>query len=133
MSAETASVGPGTGSRPPVLSRAVGVFGAQAFFLAQPGGFPERVIRSDPDTFFDHFLQLWRSRPGALPDDVRCAYLESLRSPEAIRAVCDPDHDAADCAAGMQLTMPVLAVWEDPAKCCSQSTPPRSGPDGHLS
>jgi len=46
-----------------------------------------------------------------------------LRSPEAIRAVCDdyrarafvdPDHDAADRAAGTQLTMPVLAAWEDP-------------------
>jgi pimeloyl-ACP methyl ester carboxylesterase len=90
---------------------ATGVRGAHMFFLAQPSDFPERVILADPDMFFGHFLTMWRSRPGTVPDDVRGAYLAPLRSPEAVRAVCDdhragafidPDHDAADRAAGVQ-------------------------------
>jgi haloacetate dehalogenase len=105
------------------MTGAVAVHGAHLFFLAQPSDFPERVILADPDTFFGHFLTTWRTRPGTLPDEVRDAYLQALRSPEAIRAICDdhrasafidPDHDAADRAAGVRLTMPVLAAWEDP-------------------
>lgn len=50
-------------------------------------------------------------------------YLRAARRPEAIHAVCqdyrasasvDGQHDAADRAAGRQLTMPVLALWQDP-------------------
>jgi pimeloyl-ACP methyl ester carboxylesterase len=100
----------------------VGVRGAHLFFLAQPSDFPERLIRTDPDRFFGHYLTMWRDRPATLPDEVREAYLEPLRAPDAIRAVCDdhragafvdPDHDTTDRATGTVLTMPVLAIWED--------------------
>jgi pimeloyl-ACP methyl ester carboxylesterase len=91
--------------------------------LAQPSDLPERMIGADPDVFFGHFLDAWTVDPAAIPADVRAAYLAAARTPEAIRAVChdyradafvDAEHDAQDQQAGRQLTMPVLAMWEDP-------------------
>jgi hypothetical protein len=100
--------------------RLIELIAAHLFLLAQPAGFSEQVVGADPDGFFGHFLSNWRGRRGALSDQVREAYLEPLRSPETIRAICDnhranavidPDHDAVDRAAGVRLAMPVLAAW----------------------
>jgi haloacetate dehalogenase len=47
-------------------------------------------------------------------------------------AFVDPEHDAADRAAGQRLAMPVLAVWKTRATCSCRSTPPRSGGRGRT-
>lgn len=100
-----------------------GVFAFHLYLLAQPTDLPERMIGADPDTFFGHFLDTWVADPAAIPAEVRAAYLAAARTPEAIHAVCqdyradafiDVRHDEQDQRAGRRLTMPVLAMWEDP-------------------
>lgn len=100
-----------------------GVFAFHLYLLAQPSDLPERLIGADPDTFFGHFLDTWTKRPDAIPEDVRAAYLATTRRSEAIHAICDDyrasafidaSQDEDDQQAGRRLTMPVLAVWQDP-------------------
>jgi haloacetate dehalogenase len=84
------------------------------FFLAQPEPFPERVIAAAPDEFY---FRGDRSRfhPEALED-----YLEAVRRPEVIHAMCqdyragatiDAEHDDADLASGRRIRCPVLVLW----------------------
>ncbi len=93
-------------------------------FMAHPAPLPERMIGADPDGYFGHFLDAWVSDPGAIPADVRASYLDAARGPESIRAICadyragafvDGRHDDEDRALGRQLTMPVTALWNQPA------------------
>lgn len=100
-----------------------GLFAFHLYLLAQPAPLPERMIGADPDTFFGHFFDVWTKIPSAIEDDVRGAYLEALRRPEAIHAICqdyrasasiDIQHDSDDRTAGRQLKMPTLAMWQDP-------------------
>jgi pimeloyl-ACP methyl ester carboxylesterase len=103
------------------LTGPAGVFAFHLYLLAQPTDLPERLIGADPDTFFGHFLDTWPATP--LPAEVRAAYLAAAARPEAIHAVCedyragafiDGEHDRADREAGRLLSMPLLAMWEDP-------------------
>lgn len=73
-------------------------------------------------------------QPDAIPSDMRMHYLDVMRRPGAIHAICDDyrasvfidaGQDENDQQAGRTLTMPVLAAWQDPATSCSRST--RSG------
>ncbi|PZS34703.1 MAG: alpha/beta hydrolase [Pseudonocardiales bacterium] len=105
------------------LSGVGGVFAFHLYLLAQPCDLPERMIAADPDVFFGHFLDTWTVEPGAIPADVRAVYLAAAGTPAAIHAVCqdyrasaflDAEHDRADRAAGRRLSMPVLAMWQDP-------------------
>jgi len=100
-----------------------GVFAFHLYLLAHPADLPERMIAADPDTFFSHFLDTWTRRPGAIPADVRAAYLAACRTPEAIHAICedyragatvDVEHETADRRAGRRITAPALAMWQDP-------------------
>lgn len=65
------------------------------FFLAQPAPFPERLILSDPDYFFETCLVGWS---GARLEDFDAgqlaAYRTAWRDPETVRAMCD-DYRAA--------------------------------------
>ena len=105
------------------LTGTAGVFAFHLYLLAQPSDLPERMIAADPDTFFTHFLDTWAAHP--IPADIRAAYLATTRTPEAIHAICedyrasasvDIEHDQADRDAGRRLTMPVLAMWQDPGE-----------------
>ncbi|NIH79600.1 alpha/beta fold hydrolase [Amycolatopsis viridis] len=105
------------------LHGAGGVFAFHLYLLAQPTDLPERMVGADPDAFFGHFLDGWTSEPDAIPADVRSAYLSASRAPGSIHAICqdyrasafvDAAHDEADRDAGRRLTMPVLAMWQDP-------------------
>lgn len=65
------------------------------FFLAQPEPFPERLIRADPDFFFEACLVGWgASRVGDFDPDQMAAYRAAWRDPEAIRGACN-DYRAA--------------------------------------
>src|SRR5262245_1802681 len=97
------------------------------YFLAQPRGFPERLIGADPEFFLRHTLAHPSERgagagPARFTDAAFAEYLRCFRDPEVIRATCedyragatiDFDLDAADLAAGRQITCPLLALWAE--------------------
>jgi haloacetate dehalogenase len=90
------------------------------FFLAQPGGLPERLIGADPAFFLRHTLDAWALTPGFWDRAAFQAYLDNLANPAALAAACadyranihlDLALDAADHAAGRRLEMPALVLW----------------------
>jgi haloacetate dehalogenase len=100
-----------------------GVFAFHLYLLAQLNDLPERMLCAAPRDFFGHFLDTWTTVPGAIPDDIREAYLATSSRPEVIRAICndyrasafiDAADDDTDRLARRQLEMPVLALWQDP-------------------
>jgi pimeloyl-ACP methyl ester carboxylesterase len=100
-----------------------GVTAAVGFHLcltAQPPGLPERLISAAPGAFFGHFLDIWTTAPGAVPAEVRAAYLAACRAavPSIVAARrasagVDIEHDRADRAAGTRLRMPVGVLQQD--------------------
>lgn len=123
------------------------------FFLAQPAPFPERLIGSDPDYFFETCLLGWgAARIEDFAPDQMQAYRAAWRDPDAIRGMCNdyraaihvdmaldaqdldrritcPTHIlwGADGAMGQQYDVP--ATWAD--RCAA---PPRATPmpGGHF-
>ncbi|WJV47100.1 alpha/beta fold hydrolase [Streptomyces flavofungini] len=94
--------------------------GFHLYLMAQPPGLPERMISADPDAFFGHFLDVWSASPGAVPPDVRAAYLRACR--EAVPSIvadyrasafADVEDDTADRLAGNVLRMPVTVLQQD--------------------
>ncbi|WP_304455106.1 alpha/beta fold hydrolase [Nocardiopsis sp. YSL2] len=90
------------------------------YLMAQPPGLPERMIAADADAFFGHFLDLWANDAGAIPGEVRAAYLDACRAavPSIVAdyrasAGVDIDHDRADRDAGRRLEMPVSVLQQD--------------------
>jgi haloacetate dehalogenase len=91
--------------------------------LAQPEPLPERILAAVPDAIVDDALGGWGSPPDAFPAEVRAAYVEALRDPAHVHAICeeyraaatlDREHDAADRAAGRRIAGPLLALWSAP-------------------
>jgi haloacetate dehalogenase len=83
------------------------------YFLAQPHPFPEDVIGCNPDAYY--FRNRDRFDPEALAD-----YLEAVRDPETIHAMCedyragatcDRELDELDFASRRRIACPVLALW----------------------
>lgn len=90
------------------------------FFLIQPADFPERMIANNTHYFIRHTLASWCRTDGAFDAPVLRHYVESFFDPMAIHAACedyraaatiDLVHDAESDAAGVKLTMPLLALW----------------------
>ena len=96
------------------------------YFLAQPRGFPERLIGADPEFFLRHTMGHGAGRPYSTAGAPRFSaeafaeYLRCFRDPEVIHATCedyragatiDFDLDAADLAAGRRIQCPMLALW----------------------
>jgi haloacetate dehalogenase len=88
--------------------------------LAQPEPLPERLIAADPQAVVDNALDGWGSRAGAFDAETRRAYVDALRDPAHIHAICeeyragaalDVAHDEADRAAGRRIAAPLLALW----------------------
>jgi haloacetate dehalogenase len=88
--------------------------------LAQPEPLPERILAAAPDAVVDNALSAWGSSPTVFPAEVRTAYIEALRDPARIHAICeeyraaatlDREHDAADRAAGRRIACPLLVLW----------------------
>ena len=89
-------------------------------FMAQPEGFPERMMGSVPaDWFMKHKLSkpgigLDFMDPAAFAEYVRCFNEKTIRGSCAdYRAciTCDLDMDTADYEAGHRIQMPALVVW----------------------
>jgi haloacetate dehalogenase len=88
--------------------------------LAQPAPLPETLLSAAPDAVIDNALGEWGSDASVFPPEVRRAYLDALRVPGAVPAICeeyraaatiDREHDAADRKAGRTIDCPVLALW----------------------
>ncbi|KUM26916.1 alpha/beta hydrolase [Mesorhizobium loti] len=88
--------------------------------LAQPEPLPEKIMAAAASAIVDNALGGWGSSPAAFPPAVRQAYIEVLRDPAHIHAICeeyraaaslDREHDHADQTAGRRIACPVLALW----------------------
>jgi haloacetate dehalogenase len=88
--------------------------------LAQPAPLPEQLIGAAPEAVIDDAVGQWGSAADAFPAIVRAAYVEALRDPAHVQAICeeyraaagvDREHDAQDLAGGRRIACPVLALW----------------------
>jgi haloacetate dehalogenase len=87
--------------------------------LAQPEPLPERILGAAAEAIVENALGGWGS-PAVFPAEVRAAYVEALRDPGHVHAICeeyraaatlDREHDAADRASGRRIACPVLVLW----------------------
>lgn len=97
-----------------------GAVGFHLYLMAQPPGLPERMIAASAEEFFGYFLDAWATEPGAVPEEVRRAYLDasagavdSIVADYRASAGIDVEHDEADRAAGRRLEMPVTVLQQD--------------------
>lgn len=88
--------------------------------LAQPAPLPERLIGAAPDAVVDAALGGWGTPTGVFTPDVRTAYVEALREPAHLHAICeeyraaasiDRSDDEADRAAERRIVCPLYALW----------------------
>ncbi|HKG93761.1 MAG TPA: alpha/beta hydrolase [Gemmatimonadaceae bacterium] len=88
--------------------------------LAQPEPLPERLVGAAPDAVVDDALGGWGSPPTVFESAVRAAYVEPLRDPARVHAICeeyraaatlDRAHDDADHDGGRRIACPLLALW----------------------
>jgi haloacetate dehalogenase len=88
--------------------------------LAQPAPFPERILAAAPEAIIDNALEAWGSPASAFPAEVRAAYIQALKHPEHIHAICeeyraaatlDREHDRADSINGRRIHCPLLVLW----------------------
>jgi haloacetate dehalogenase len=57
--------------------------------LAQPTPLPERLMAAAPETVVDDALGGWGSPKAAFGPNVRAAYVEALRDPARVHAICE--------------------------------------------
>ncbi len=88
--------------------------------LAQDEPFPERLVAAAPDAVVDAALRGWGTPLTAFDADTRASYVEALRDPARVHAVCeeyraaatlDREHDVQDRKAGRRIACPLLALW----------------------
>jgi haloacetate dehalogenase len=88
--------------------------------LAQAEPLPERLILADPEIVVDDALGGWGSDRACFPSQVRAAYIEALRDPDTVHAICeeyraaatiDLERDTEDRHAGRRIACPVLVLW----------------------
>ncbi|HEX5508143.1 MAG TPA: alpha/beta hydrolase, partial [Pseudolabrys sp.] len=88
--------------------------------LAQPEPLPEKLILGNPEAVVDSALSGWGSAASAFSPEVRAAYIETLRDPVRVHAICeeyraaatlDHDHDIEDRQRDRRISCPVLVLW----------------------
>jgi haloacetate dehalogenase len=88
--------------------------------LAQTEPLPERLIEAAPEAVVDDALAGWGSPSSVFAPEVRAAYVEALRKPVRVHAICeeyraaatlDRVHDDADRKSGRRIACPLLALW----------------------
>jgi haloacetate dehalogenase len=90
--------------------------------LAQPEPLPERLILGAPESIVDDALEHWGSDPASFPAEIRAAYIEALRDPRTVHAICEEYRAAAtiDVARDLQdrniqhrISCPVRVLWSE--------------------
>jgi haloacetate dehalogenase len=97
---------------------------ARAFWpwslLAQPEPLPETLISAAPEAIVDSALGGWGSPIATFEPAVRAAYIDALRDPSRVHAICeeyraaatlDRAHDEEDQRLSRRIACPVLALW----------------------
>lgn len=88
--------------------------------LAQPEPLPEQLIAASPATVVDSALGSWGTPATAFDQKTRSAYIDALRDPLHIHAICeeyraaatiDREHDISDRTSGRRIACPVLVLW----------------------
>jgi haloacetate dehalogenase len=88
--------------------------------LAQPARLPERILAAAPEAIVDDALGGWGTPATVFPPEIRAAYVEALRGPAHIHAICeeyragatrDREHDRMDRVAGRRIACPLLVLW----------------------
>jgi haloacetate dehalogenase len=88
--------------------------------LAQPAPLPERLLGGDPEVVVEHALREWGTDRAAFQAETVEAYIDALRDPSAIHAICeeyraaatlDLEQDRVDRQAGRQISCPMLVLW----------------------
>jgi len=88
--------------------------------LAQPEPLPERLIAASPEAVVDDASMQWGSAGDVFSPQARAAYVEALRDPARIHAICeeyraaatmDREHDREDLRLGNRIACPMLALW----------------------
>jgi haloacetate dehalogenase len=88
--------------------------------LAQQQPLPERLLLGAPEAVLDDALGAWGTPACAFTHEARQTYLDALRDPAHVHAICeefraaaslDREHDRADLAAGRRIACPVLVLW----------------------
>jgi haloacetate dehalogenase len=89
------------------------------YFLAQPGGLPEKMIGNDPDFYLEEKLRRWSKDFSAFEPAALDAYKRAFRDPACIAATCadyragatvDVEHDRADFGV-RKIEAPLLVLW----------------------
>lgn len=88
--------------------------------LAQPEPLPERILSAAGEPIINAALGGWGSPVAAFPVEVVAAYVDALKDPAHIHAICeeyraaatiDREHDEADYLARRRIICPLLALW----------------------
>jgi haloacetate dehalogenase len=88
--------------------------------LSQPTPLPERLVLAAPDAVVDNALGGWGSPPNVFSSAVRAAYIDALRDPKHVHAICeeyraaatlDYQHDLEDRNARRFIKCPMLVLW----------------------
>jgi hypothetical protein len=91
------------------------------FFLAQPPGFPERLIGQDPEFYLRTKLASWAGAGHRFLAEAIDQYVRYFRDPAVIVASCedyraavgiDLGHDEGSYSAGERVRCPLLVLWE---------------------
>jgi haloacetate dehalogenase len=85
--------------------------------LSQKSPLPEKYLLGAPDAVFDNPFGA-----GSFDEGVKSEYLETLRNPEGVHAICeeyraaasiDIEHDEKDVADGKKIACPMLHLWAE--------------------
>ncbi|MBB3309810.1 haloacetate dehalogenase [Rhizobium sp. BK196] len=91
--------------------------------FAQAEPLPEKLIAGAPEAVVDEALTGWGSSATVFPPEIREAYIDTLRSPEHVHAICeeyraaagaDRQHDMDDQISGHRIVCPLMALWSGP-------------------
>jgi haloacetate dehalogenase len=88
--------------------------------LAQREPLPERLIAGAPEAIVGDALDGWGSPSHVFDAQARAAYIDALRDPAHVHAICeeyraaatlDRSHDETDRESGRRIGSPLLALW----------------------
>jgi haloacetate dehalogenase len=89
-------------------------------FMSQPEPMPERLVAADPAAVIDNVIAHWGTEAASFSPELRRLYIEALRQPETIHAICeefraaatrDVENDKRDRAQGRKIECPTLVLW----------------------